>query len=213
MWPAAAEAAGVARLLATGSRIAYVKLPARGRARPTPVVVAHGGPGVADMAGDAAYFGQLAGDGYDVWVYDQVGTGRSSRLADPRRYDIAREVADLEAIRGRIGADRMVLIGHSWAGRSRPPTWPPTLPTWPGSCSPGRPTPSPVAPRWTRGSTGSTTRPGRRSTAAARRPVRRCTGSASTATSSPSRPRPAHGPTPAPRLAGLATRALVVKGA
>ena len=32
MWPAAAEAAGVARLLATGSRIAYVKLPARGRA-------------------------------------------------------------------------------------------------------------------------------------------------------------------------------------
>jgi proline iminopeptidase len=69
------------------------------------------------MAGDAAYFGQLAGDGYDVWVYDQVGTGRSSRLADPRRYDIAREVADLEAIRGRIGADRMVLIGHSWGGQ------------------------------------------------------------------------------------------------
>jgi proline iminopeptidase len=81
------------------------------------VVVVHGGPGVADMAGDAAYFGQLAGDGYDVWVYDQVGTGRSSRLADPRRYDIAREVADLEAIRGRIGADRMVLIGHSWGGQ------------------------------------------------------------------------------------------------
>jgi proline iminopeptidase len=89
--------------LPTGSRIAYVFL--------------HGGPGIADMAGDAAYFGQLTADGYDVWVYDQVGTGRSGRLADPRRYTIAREVADLEAIRGRIGADRMVLVGHSWGGQ------------------------------------------------------------------------------------------------
>jgi proline iminopeptidase len=103
--------------LPTGSRIAYVERPASGRPRPTPVVFVHGGPGIADMAGDSAYFGRLAGDGYDVWVYDQVGTGRSSRLADPRRYDIAREVADLEAIRQRIGADRLVLIGHSWGGQ------------------------------------------------------------------------------------------------
>ena len=103
--------------LPTGSRIAYVRMPAAGRPRPTPVVFLHGGPGIADMAGDAAYFGQLTADGYDVWVYDQVGTGRSARLADPRRYTIAREVADLEAIRGRIGADRMVLVGHSWGGQ------------------------------------------------------------------------------------------------
>ena len=104
--------------LPTGSRIAYVHLPAPGPTRrPDPVVFVHGGPGIADMAGDSAYFGRLAGDGYDVWVYDQVGTGRSSRLADPRRYEIAREVADLEAIRQRIGADRLVLIGHSWGGQ------------------------------------------------------------------------------------------------
>jgi pimeloyl-ACP methyl ester carboxylesterase len=103
--------------LPTGSRIAWVHLAARGRPKPTPVVFLHGGPGIADMAGDAAYFGQLTSDGYDVYVYDQVGTGRSSRLADPRRYTIAREVADLEAIRGRIGAARMVLIGHSWGGQ------------------------------------------------------------------------------------------------
>jgi pimeloyl-ACP methyl ester carboxylesterase len=41
--------------LPTGSRIAYVRVPAAGRPRPTPVVFLHGGPGVADMAGDAAY--------------------------------------------------------------------------------------------------------------------------------------------------------------
>jgi proline iminopeptidase len=103
--------------LPTGSRIAYVERPARGRPRPTPVVFVHGGPGIADLAGDSAYFGQLTADGYDVVVYDQVGTGRSSRLADPRGYDIAREVADLEAVRRRLGADRMVLIGHSWGGQ------------------------------------------------------------------------------------------------
>jgi proline iminopeptidase len=104
--------------LPTGSRIAYVHLPAQGpRRRPTPVVFLHGGPGIADMAGDAAYFGQLTGDGYDVWVYDQVGTGRSSRLQDPRGYTIARGVADLEAIRRRIGADRLVLLGHSYGGQ------------------------------------------------------------------------------------------------
>jgi proline iminopeptidase len=103
--------------LPTGSRIAYVHLPARGRPRPAPVVFLHGGPGVANMAGDAAFFGQLTGDGFDVYVYDQVGTGRSARLADPHDYTIARGVADLEAIRGRIGADRLVLIGHSWGGQ------------------------------------------------------------------------------------------------
>jgi proline iminopeptidase len=104
--------------LPTGSRIAYMHLPAHGpRRRPTPVVFLHGGPGIADMAGDAGFFGQLARDGFDVWVYDQVGTGRSSRLADPRQYTIARQVADLEAIRRRIRADRLVLVGHSFGAQ------------------------------------------------------------------------------------------------
>lgn len=100
--------------LDTGSRIAYLRLPAAGTPRPTPVIFLHGGPGIPDMKGDAEYFGQLTEDGFDVYVYDQVGSGRSSRLADPRRYTVARHVADLEAIRRQIGADRVVLIGHSW---------------------------------------------------------------------------------------------------
>ncbi|MBS4196661.1 alpha/beta fold hydrolase [Lederbergia citri] len=100
--------------LRTGSRIAYVHLsPAKKVGRP-PVIFLHGGPGVPDMAGDLAYFGQLTQDGYDVYVYDQVGSGRSSRLEDPLQYTIERHVADLEAIRGRIGAERIVLIGHSY---------------------------------------------------------------------------------------------------
>jgi proline iminopeptidase len=102
--------------LSTGSRIAYVRMPAESRAQPAPVVFLHGGPGVPDMKGDAEYFGRLAGDGFNVYVYDEVGSGRSSRLEDPRGYTLERDVADLEAIREKTGAERIVLIGHSYGG-------------------------------------------------------------------------------------------------
>lgn len=102
--------------LPTGSRLAYVRSPGSAPARPAPVVVLHGGPGVPDMAGDAVFFGQLTGDGFDVYVYDQLGAGRSARLTDPTGYGIDRDVADLEEIRRTIGADRMVLVGHSYGG-------------------------------------------------------------------------------------------------
>lgn len=111
-----AEVAGQAFWdLSTGSRIAYVQREAvGGPRRSAPVVFVHGGPGVADLLGDAGYFGQLTGDGFDVYVYDSLGTGRSSRLADPRGYTLERDVADLTAIREQIGAERIVLIGHSY---------------------------------------------------------------------------------------------------
>ena len=70
--------------LSTGSSIRYVNVSAVDRRRPDPVVFLHGGPGVPDLAGDSRYFGQLADDGFDVYVYAQVGSGPSSRLADPR---------------------------------------------------------------------------------------------------------------------------------
>jgi len=50
-----------------------------------PLVVVHGGPGVADMAHDVPVFADLATD-RDVYVYDQIGTGASSRLVDPAGY-------------------------------------------------------------------------------------------------------------------------------
>ena len=102
--------------LPTGSRIAYVRLAAEGASLPTPVIVLHGGPGVPDLAGDASFFGRLTRDGFTVYVYDQVGRGRSSRLDDPHAYTLQRDVAALEAIRREIGAERMILIGHSDGG-------------------------------------------------------------------------------------------------
>jgi proline iminopeptidase len=102
--------------LSTGSRISYVRVSAEGDAREVPVIFLHGGPGVPDMEGDSQYFGRLARDSLDVYVYDMVGRGRSQRLADPRGYTLRRDVADLEAIREKIGAERIALIGHSYGG-------------------------------------------------------------------------------------------------
>jgi proline iminopeptidase len=101
--------------LATGSRIAYARRPAARSTRPgEPIIVLHGGPGVPDLAGDLAYFGQLAEDGHDVYVYAQVGSGASARLNDPAAYTLDRHVADLEAFRRHIEADKVTLIGHSF---------------------------------------------------------------------------------------------------
>lgn len=103
--------------LQTGSQLAYVRVPAIGSPRPTPIIFLHGGPGTPDMPSDRSYFGQLAADGFDVYIYDQLGSGRSSRLADPRGYTVARDVTDLEQIQAAIGARKVVLIGHSYGAQ------------------------------------------------------------------------------------------------
>jgi proline iminopeptidase len=102
--------------LPTGSRIAYLRIPALGRARATPIIRIHGGPGGYAVTNEraVAFFGQLARDGYDVYVYDQIGSGLSARLDDPREYTLTRSVADLEAIRQAIGADQLIVLGESW---------------------------------------------------------------------------------------------------
>lgn len=101
--------------LPTGSRIAYVHAPAVGAPRPTPVVFLHGGPGTPSE-GIPTGGRELAADGFDVYSYDQVGAGRSTRLSDVTQYTVARQVADLDAIRRTIGADRIIVVGQSWGG-------------------------------------------------------------------------------------------------
>jgi proline iminopeptidase len=80
----------------------------------TPVVVLHGGPGVPDLAGFLTALTPLAADGHDIGAYAQRGSGGSSRLADPRGYTTDSAVDDLEQVRSRIGAQRLILVGHSY---------------------------------------------------------------------------------------------------
>lgn len=101
--------------LPTGSTIAYLHVRAR-QAEAAPIVVLHGGPGAYVVSLDASTraLARLSESGRDVYFYDQVGGGLSERLADITEYTLARHVADLEAVRVQIGAERMVLLGSSW---------------------------------------------------------------------------------------------------
>jgi len=100
--------------LPTGSRLAYVHVQAVGSGREAPIIFLHGGPGFVVLESDVEFYGQLAQDGFDVYLYDQIGSGRSNRLDDVRDYTTGRHVADLEAIRQQIGAEKAILIGQSW---------------------------------------------------------------------------------------------------
>lgn len=102
--------------LPTGSRIAYVHAAAVGTAHPTPVVLVQGGPGSPDRRA-ATLAADLAAEGFDVYAYHQLGAGVSSRLEDVEDYTVARHVADLDAIRASIGAERVHLVGGSWGGQ------------------------------------------------------------------------------------------------
>jgi pimeloyl-ACP methyl ester carboxylesterase len=95
-----------------GSRLA-VHVTRAATATQPPMIAVHGGPGVADMAHDAPAFAALATD-RDVYVYDRIGTGASTRLNDPTGYTTARAVQDLEAARVHAGASQVVLHAHSW---------------------------------------------------------------------------------------------------
>ncbi|WP_254898390.1 alpha/beta fold hydrolase [Kitasatospora sp. NA04385] len=73
----------------------------------------HGGPGTPGEAEDGLD-AALAAAGYPVHEYDQLGSGDSPRPAGLDGYTVQRQVDDLEAVRQRIGAERIVLIGASW---------------------------------------------------------------------------------------------------
>jgi len=75
------------------------------------LVVVHGGPGL-----DSSYLGPLewlAAPDRRVAFYDQRGAGGSTRPASGG-YGLDAQVADLDAVRHELGAERVVLVAHSW---------------------------------------------------------------------------------------------------
>ncbi len=100
--------------LPTGSRIGYAFVPAKGVKQPYPIIFLQGGPG--SWIGDATLnmLAPLSENGFDVYLYDQIGAGHSGRLADIREYTADRHKRDLEAIVQQIGTEKVILIGQSW---------------------------------------------------------------------------------------------------
>ena len=78
-----------------------------------PVVLAHpGGPGA-----EWSYLRMPEVEALATVVYiEPVGTGASGSLPEGEGYAIERYVADVDGLRGRLGLEGMVLLGHSHGG-------------------------------------------------------------------------------------------------
>ena len=88
----------------------------RGNVGKRPLVMVNGGPGF-----DHTYV--LCSDAWDkiaqtrrVVFYDQRGNGRSGALKKGQTCTLADQVADLDALRMRLGVEQFDLLGHSWGG-------------------------------------------------------------------------------------------------
>src|ERR1051325_796726 len=81
-----------------------------------PVIAVNGGPGLSH-----AYMVQN-----DLWqrvarhrlvvLYDQRGTGASKRLKTGASQAMEAQVADLDAVRQKLGLERVALVGDSYGG-------------------------------------------------------------------------------------------------
>lgn len=105
------------RDLSTGSKIAYVDFLSKDSLNSIPLIFLHGGPGASQVKHASVgqkWYKHLTELGYDVYVYDQIGSGLSARLKDPTEYSVIRHIEDLEAIRKLTGKEKIILAGDSW---------------------------------------------------------------------------------------------------
>ncbi len=100
--------------LPNGDKIGYTFIAAKGPKKPYPVIYLHGGPGGHITDHDIGIFSSFADSGYDVYLYDQAGSGQSARSADIEQYTVHRHIEDLDAIIQKIGTQKIMLIGQSW---------------------------------------------------------------------------------------------------
>ena len=77
----------------------------------TPLLLIHGGPGFPSH-----YLEPLAvlGDERPVYVWDQLGCGRSDRASGGSVWTVARFVEELSAVRAAVAPGPVHVLGHSW---------------------------------------------------------------------------------------------------
>lgn len=102
--------------LKTGSKIAYTFIAGKGNKQTYPIIYVHGGPGGYIHSKVIEVLGQLSENGFDVYLYDQIGSGLSARLDNINEYTAARHQKDLEAIVETLKVEKVILVGQSWGG-------------------------------------------------------------------------------------------------
>jgi len=118
--PAPAKPAASAPLAESGHLIAgpggelYVEV--RGPASGVPLLMVNGGPGFAHNYVHCSNAWDEIAKRRRVVFYDQRGVGRSASLKKDESCNLADQIADLDAVRVSVGADRIDLLGHSWGG-------------------------------------------------------------------------------------------------
>ena len=80
----------------------------------TPLMIVHGGPG-ASHDYFLPYLLPLMRTSRLVFI-DERGSGKSSKLDDPKQYTVANMVEDIEAVRQALDLGKISLLGHSFGG-------------------------------------------------------------------------------------------------
>ena len=82
--------------------------------RGAPLMIVHGGPG-ASHDYFLPYLLPLMRTNRLVFI-DERGSGKSSKLDDPKQYSVANMVEDIEAVRQALDLGKISLLGHSFGG-------------------------------------------------------------------------------------------------
>ena len=102
--------------LKTGSKIAYTHLKSETDSSKSTIVYLHGGPGGYIDNSSIETYREISKEGFDVYLYDQIGCGLSERLKNPVEYSFERHSQDLKEILEKINAPNVTLVGQSWGG-------------------------------------------------------------------------------------------------
>lgn len=101
--------------LKTGSTISYTFIPSGLKEHQTyPIIYLHGGPGGAISKRVIDDLEPLSNFGFDLYFYDQVGSGNSTRLNNIKEYTVQRHIDDLYEIIKNTNSGKVILIGQSW---------------------------------------------------------------------------------------------------
>jgi proline iminopeptidase len=87
-----------------------------GSGEATPLFVANGGPGFDHNYLHVSDAWDTLAQDRKIVMWDQRGTGRSGPLKPGETCTLADQINDLDALRARLGYDKINLLGHSWGG-------------------------------------------------------------------------------------------------